>query len=159
MPGVLSLKASQYYAHPRNAFWRIMGSIYGFSAESSYESRVEMLKASGVAVWDVLHSCVRTGSLDSAIQKGSRVPNDFKSFFKQHPHIKFVGFNGTEAEKSFNTYVLPHLNVSGIAFARLPSSSTAHAIPLELKVAAWQAAVGAQPRIPEDVPKTVARTF
>lgn len=143
MPGVLSLKAKQYYAHPRNAFWRIMASIYGFSADLPYESRVEQLKASGVALWDVLHACVRVGSLDSAIEKGSRVPNNFQSFFQQHPRINFVGFNGVEAERSFNTYALPHLDISGISFARLPSSSPAHAVSLEQKVAAWRAALGA----------------
>ena len=143
MPGVLSLKANQYYAHPRNAFWRIMASIYGFSAESHYEIRVEKLKASGLALWDVLHACVRQGSLDSAIEEGSRVPNNFQSFFEQHPHIKIVGFNGGEAEKSFKTYVLPQLSISGISFARLPSSSPAHAVSLEQKVAAWRAALGA----------------
>jgi TDG/mug DNA glycosylase family protein len=143
MPGVLSLKTNQYYAHPRNAFWRIMASIYGFSAELPYESRVEALKASGVALWDVLHACVRVGSLDSAIEQGSRVPNNFQSFFQQHPFLKFVGFNGAEAEESFNTYVMPHLNVSGIAFARLPSSSPTHAVSLGQKVAAWRVALGA----------------
>jgi TDG/mug DNA glycosylase family protein len=143
MPGVLSLKANQYYAHPRNAFWRIMGSIYGFSAELPYESRVGKLKASGVALWDVLHACVRVGSLDSAIEKGSRVPNDFKSFFQQHPHIRVVGFNGAEAEKSFNIYVMPHLHVSGVAFTRLPSSSPAYTVSLEEKVAAWRQALDA----------------
>lgn len=145
MPGVQSLKARQYYAHPRNAFWRIMASIYGFSAELPYESRVEKLKASGVALWDVLHACVRIGSLDSDIEKGSRVPNDFQSFFQQHPHIKFVGFNGAEAEKSFNIYVLSQLNVSGVTFARLPSSSPAHTVSFEKKVAAWQVALGKLP--------------
>jgi double-stranded uracil-DNA glycosylase len=150
MPGVLSLKANQYYAHPRNAFWRIMSSIYGFSAEAPYESRVEKLKASGVALWDVLHVCVRVGSLDSAIEAGSRVPNDFPSFFQQHPHIKFVGFNGAEAEKCFSIYALPHLNVSGITFARLPSSSPAHAVSLEKKVAAWRVAFGANKALHPD---------
>ena len=138
MPGVLSLKANQYYAHPRNAFWRIMASIYGFSAEWPYEIRVEKLKASGVALWDVLHACVRVGSLDSSIEEWSRVPNDFQSFFQRHPHIRSVGFNGAEAEKSFGIYALPHLSVSGITFARLPSSSPAHAVSLEQKVAAWR---------------------
>lgn len=141
MPGVLSLEANQYYAHPRNAFWQIMSSIYGFSDELPYESRVEKLKASGVAIWDVLQSCIRIGSLDSAIEKGSRVANDFQSFFKQHPHIKLVGFNGAEAEKSFVTYVLPNLDVSGITFARLPSSSPAHAVSLQKKIAAWRMAL------------------
>jgi len=143
MPGVLSLKANQYYAHPRNAFWRIMASIYGFSAELPYDTRVEKLKSSGVALWDVLHSCVRVGSLDSAIEAGSRVPNDFQAFFQQHPGIKFVGFNGAEAEKSFAKYSLPHLNVSGIRFARLPSSSPAHAVSVEQKTATWRLALGA----------------
>lgn len=141
MPGVVSLQANQYYAHPRNAFWRIMANIYGFNAELPYESRVAQLKASGVAVWDVLHTCIRPGSLDSSIEKGSRVPNDFQSFFKQHPSIKLVGFNGAESEKSFTSYVLPHLDTGDIRFVRLPSSSPAHAIPLEKKIASWQLAL------------------
>lgn len=141
MPGVLSLKAKQYYAHPRNAFWRIMASVYGFSAELPYESRVEKLKASRVALWDVLHECARVGSLDSAIEKGSRVPNDFQSFFQQYPQIRCVAFNGAEAEKSFNKFALPHLNISGIRFVRLPSSSPAHAISFDQKIAAWRMAL------------------
>lgn len=104
MPGVLSLRASQYYAHPRNAFWPIMASLYGFNAALPYTQRVGLLQAAGVAVWDVLHSCVRPGSLDSAIAQGTRVPNDIETFLRQHPHIKLVGFNGAEAEKSFRAY-------------------------------------------------------
>jgi double-stranded uracil-DNA glycosylase len=138
MPGEMSLKANQYYAHPRNAFWPIMANIYGFSATTNYKSRTESLKASGIALWDVLHSCVRVGSLDSAIQKGSRVPNDFQSFFQQHTHIKLVAFNGTEAEKSFNVYVLPGLDINDVRFVRLPSSSPAHAVSLDKKIAAWR---------------------
>jgi double-stranded uracil-DNA glycosylase len=138
MPGELSLKSNQYYAHPRNAFWPIMASLYGFSATSNYESRTESLKTSGIALWDVLHSCIRVGSLDSAIEKGSRVPNDFQSFFQQHTHIKLVAFNGTEAEKSFNTYVLPGLQLNNLRFVRLPSSSPAHAVSFDKKIAAWR---------------------
>lgn len=66
MPGVLSLQAGEYYAHPQNAFWRIMASIFGFSAELPYESRARALKGSGVAVWDVLHACVRLPSTSPA---------------------------------------------------------------------------------------------
>lgn len=144
MPGVLSLKANQYYAHPRNAFWQIMGSIYGFDAESSYEDRVERLTVSDVAVWDVLHTCVRPGSLDSAIENRSQIANDFELFFKQHLNIKLVGFNGEKAEKSFNKLCLPRLNISSISFVRLPSSSPAHTLPLEQKIEAWRNALGAQ---------------
>lgn len=142
MPGVLSLQAQQYYAHPRNAFWYIMASLYGFSVELPYTERAEQLKASGIALWDVLHSCVRPGSLDSAIAHGTRVPNDFANFFKQYPHIRLIGFNGAEAEKSFNAYVLPDLDVSGIRFVRLPSTSPAHAaLSLAQKVAVWRTAL------------------
>ena len=143
MPGVLSLKANQYYAHPRNAFWRIMSSLYGVRAEAPYEIRTQALKASGVALWDVLHTCVRAGSLDSAIEKGSRVPNDFPAFFQRHRNIRVVGFNGMEAKRSFDRYVLPHLDVSDVTFALLPSSSPANTIALETKVAAWRDALGA----------------
>ncbi|HAJ72939.1 MAG TPA: DNA-deoxyinosine glycosylase [Methylophilaceae bacterium] len=141
MPGVLSLKASQYYAHPRNAFWHIMASIYGFDAGMPYAHRVEALKASQVALWDVLHSCIRQGSLDSAIETGSRVPNDFQSFFSDHPNIKLVGFNGNEAEKSFRLFVLPKLSVTNIEFVRLPSTSPAHTMHMEKKIEAWRAAL------------------
>ena len=138
MPGAASLKSNQYYAHPRNAFWRIMARIFKFSAEAPYETRVEALNASGVALWDVLHSCVRPGSLDSAIEAGSRVPNNFSSFFKNHSNIKLVGFNGSEAEKSFSKYAQPNLGTNDISFVCLPSSSPANTITLEKKIEAWE---------------------
>jgi TDG/mug DNA glycosylase family protein len=146
MPGVLSLKAGQYYAHPRNAFWPIMASLYDFSLASSYESRVQSLKDSHIAVWDVLHSCVRVGSLDSAIVNGSRIANDFRSFFKHHPNITLIAFNGSEAEKSFKTYVLRELDlrevgIGDVTFVRLPSSSPAHTKSLEQKIEAWKRAL------------------
>ena len=144
LPGVQSLKANQYYAHPRNAFWRIMAEIFGFNVELPYESRVDALTGSGVALWDVLHACDRVGSLDSAIEAGSRVPNDFADFFKLHTNIRLVCFNGAEAEKSFNVFVLPRLTVSGIKYARLPSTSPAHAVSFEKKLAAWRDVLGAQ---------------
>jgi hypoxanthine-DNA glycosylase len=143
MPGVRSLEANQYYAHPRNAFWRIMASICKFNAEAPYEARVEALKASGVALWDVLHTCERPGSLDSAIKAGSRFPNDFRAFFKGHPNIRLIGFNGAEAERSFLKYVQPGLSIEGISLKRLPSSSPAHAVSLEKKIGAWRKALGA----------------
>lgn len=141
MPGVLSLKANQYYAHPRNAFWVIMGNLYNFDAYCSYESRVNNLKKSHVALWDVLHSCVRPGSLDSSIKNDSRICNDFKSFFSQYTNIRLIAFNGTEAEKSFNKYVLPGLNLFNLRFIRLPSSSPAHTKTLEYKIEAWRKAL------------------
>jgi hypoxanthine-DNA glycosylase len=119
-----------------------MASIHSFDAESCYEKRIDALKAAGIALWDVLHACARRGSLDIAIEVGSRVPNDFGSFLAQHHCIKVIAFNGTEAEASFNTYVLPHLQVDGMKFVRLPSSSPAHARSLEHKIAVWREALG-----------------
>jgi len=138
IPGEISLQTNQYYAHPRNAFWRIMGSLFNFSAELPYEARIEALTKSGVAVWDVLQACVRSGSLDSAIKAGSRVPNEFQLFFNSHPKIQTVGFNGAEAKKSFTRYVLPRLNSRGLRCVGLPSSSPAHAVSWQKKRDAWR---------------------
>lgn len=145
MPGVASLRAQQYYAHPRNHFWPIMANIVGFDAAAPYAQRVAALTGAGIAVWDVLQSCVRPGSLDSAIQAGTRVPNDFAAFFAAHPAIRQVLFNGAEAEKSFNAHVLKGLQAAaGLRCVRLPSTSPAHAVGFEYKLAAWRAALARQ---------------
>jgi len=145
MPGVASLAANQYYAHPRNAFWPIMGELVGAGPDLAYEARVERLIARQIAVWDVLKTCVRGGSLDSSIDEESIVPNDFAEFFAQHPEITRVYFNGGKAESVFRRLVLPTLGVRGetIQFARLPSTSPAHAArSFEKKVEAWQVVIG-----------------
>ena len=80
MPGIVSLRENQYYAHPQNAFWRIAGAILGFDAASPYAVRVALLRAAGIAVWDVLKSCTRQGSLDSDIVHATAVPNDLPAF-------------------------------------------------------------------------------
>lgn len=145
MPGELSLKHQQYYAHPRNAFWCIMAELFQFNADAPYRQRTEALKASGVALWDVLHACVRPGSLDSSIETGSRVANDLPTFLADHPHIEMIAFNGTEAEKSFNRYVQPHLSTTRLRLVRLPSTSPAHAVAVEKKIAIWQYRLGLCP--------------
>ena len=138
MPGLASLAANQYYAHPRNGFWRIMADIYGFNPASNYDSKVESLNASGVAVWDVLQSCERFGSLDSAIINSSRVCNDFQTFFEQYSEIKLIGFNGSEAQKSFNKLVLPKVYLKDLSYVLLPSTSPANTQSLEQKIAVWK---------------------
>ncbi len=141
MPGAASLRAQQYYAHPRNSFWPIMASVVGIDASAPYPQRVAALTEAGVAVWDVLRNCVRPGSLDSSIAAGTRVPNDFQSFFDAHPGIGLVCFNGGEAQQSFNRLVLPGLRASGLRYVRLPSTSPAHALAFSQKLAAWRAAM------------------
>src|SRR3954451_23432881 len=88
MPGAASLRAGQYYAHPRNAFWTIIGELLGFDARLDYAARIDHLAAARIAVWDVLQSCERPGSLDSNIDRQSVVPNDFPGFFAAHPRIE-----------------------------------------------------------------------
>ncbi len=127
MPSKASLLANQYYAHPRNAFWPIMGALFGAGPEAPYARRVRVLKQAGVAVWDVLASCTRGSSLDSDIDERSIVPNDFASFFRAHPRIERVFFNGAKAEASFRRHVLPRLAVAALRFERLPSTSPANA--------------------------------
>src|SRR4051812_26217773 len=140
MPGAASLRASQYYAYPHNTFWPIMGALFGAGPEMTYEKRVIALRRAGLALWDVLASCAREGSLDSNIDEGSIVPNDFRRFFDAHPRVRHVFFNGAKAEATFNRYVRPDLREGNLRFARLPSTSPAHAsLPLSRKVQAWRA--------------------
>lgn len=80
MPGKVSLREQQYYAHPQNLFWRITAEILGFDATSAYPLRVSSLKDHGVALWDVLQSCTRESSLDADIVAHTIVPNDFGRF-------------------------------------------------------------------------------
>ncbi|MEN1679453.1 MAG: DNA-deoxyinosine glycosylase [Planctomycetota bacterium] len=142
MPGVASLEAGEYYAHPRNAFWPIMGELFGARPELPYAERCRRLQASGVAVWDVLRECRREGSLDSAIDRGSEVANDFRSLFHRCPRIVRVSFNGQKAEAAFRRHVLPGLDPAlsvRLTLIRLPSTSPAHAgRSSEQKLAEWR---------------------
>ncbi len=141
MPGKESLRQRQYYAHPANAFWRIMGEIAGAHPALPYAERLEKLKASGIALWDVLHSCEREGSLDSDIAEEEA--NDFATFFARHPGITHVFFNGAKAEQSFRRFVAGKQKVPPLEFHRLPSTSPAHAgMRYADKLRAWRAAIG-----------------
>jgi hypoxanthine-DNA glycosylase len=139
MPGAASLAAGRYYAHPRNAFWRIMAELLGFDPQAPYATRARALCAARVALWDVLHSCVRRGSLDTMIVNDSEVANDFRAFFRAHPRIDTVCFNGAKAEASYRRHVLPGI-AAGFRYVRLPSTSPAHAgLSYARKLAAWRA--------------------
>jgi TDG/mug DNA glycosylase family protein len=143
MPGVRSIELNQYYGHPRNAFWRIMGEVYGFDPASPYETRINLLQNARLAVWDVLKQCVRPGSLDSAIQHQGMVPNGFADFFATHTGIERVCFNGAQSAALFRRYVLPSLVIqSKCEWCALPSTSPAHAaMSFEKKLALWRASL------------------
>jgi hypoxanthine-DNA glycosylase len=131
MPGEASLRA-----HQRNAFWHIMGNLFGAGPSLPYHERVAILQSVGVALWDSLQACVRTGSLDVSITE--EVANDFPAFFAKYPNITHVFFNGSKAEKAFRRHALPTLPRDHHIFARLPSTSPAQAaMRLNAKVGAW----------------------
>ena len=140
MPGLASLRLQQYYGHPQNTFWKIVGEVLGFDPALAYELRTAALVERRVALWDVLASCVREGSLDADIDDASVAANDFATFFDAHPLIVRVCFNGAKAESVYRKHVLPQLDTSrGIHYLRLPSTSPAHAgMRLQAKAEAWR---------------------
>ncbi len=144
MPGKASLLAQQYYAHPRNAFWKIMEQLYGIASDAPYAERLRRLTNNRVALWDVMSACHRESSLDSDIVDASIVPNDFAAFFAAHPNIDHVYFNGAKAESSYRRHVSPTLaDPDPVGYLRLPSTSPAHAsLSLQQKLAAWKRIAG-----------------
>lgn len=143
IPGVASLTARQYYAHPRNAFWPIMSAITRVPADAGYARRLAALEAAHIALWDVLQSCVRAGSLDADIDDDTIVANDFAAFLHGHRRITHVFFNGGKAEQAFRRHVQRDVTVAfpGLQYVRLPSTSPANAsYSLVRKAERWQAA-------------------
>jgi len=139
-PGPLSLESSQYYAHQRNVFWRIMADLLGFELNTKYNDRVRILKNSEIAVWDVLASCEREGALDRNIQ--NPIANNFKSFLARHRRVEKVFFNGHAAESLYRRLVQSREMDGSIQYCYLPSTSPANARTLfEQKIAAWQTIV------------------
>lgn len=137
MPSAMSLASGEYYGNPRNAFWRIMGSLYGFAASAAYPERASALTSHGIAVWDVLRSCRRVGSLDSAVERDSMVPNDFGAFFTAQPSLERVVFNGAAAEANYRRLV----GSPPLPYVRLPSTSPAQTMRFQGKLSAWRAAL------------------
>lgn len=141
MPGRLSLAAAEYYAHPRNGFWHIMGRLYGADFALSYERRLAILLANGIGLWDVIASCTRTTSLDADIDDGSITANDFYSLLTRYPAIEQLLFNGNKAEHTFKRYVGSALAgpFHQLRLERLTSTSPANArYTLEKKIALWR---------------------
>lgn len=140
LPSQQSLIKQQYYGHPRNAFWPIMAKLLGADPEIDYVERTRLLISRGIAVWDVLKSGSRPGSMDAAIDKNSAVPNDFATLFSNHPEIKLVCFNGQAAEQLFRKLVPMDIQESfaAVRFVTMPSTSPAYAaMKFEEKLQHW----------------------
>jgi hypoxanthine-DNA glycosylase len=137
MPGEASLAAQQYYAHPRNQFWRIIAGACGIDAELPYGERLEHLQAHGLALWDVLASCERRGSLDSAIEHHTAVANDVPGLLQRCRGIRRICCNGGTAfaalRRSFAAQLVQVtgaadlVRLDGVEVLRLPSTSPANA--------------------------------
>lgn len=142
LPGAESLRRAEYYAKSRNAFWPIMGELFGAGLELPYLQRLDSLKNAGLALWDVCASARREGSLDSAIR--DIAANDFATFFLGHPDIRLICFNGQSAARFFERLAAPHLPQVALDMPRriLPSTSPAHAsLRFEHKLALWRGAL------------------
>lgn len=137
LPGVRSITDQQYYAHPQNAFWPIMGELFGVSG--NYDERCAALAHHKIAVWDVLRASVRPGSLDADIQQETASANDFKAFFQTHASLELLVFNGKKAEQLFRRMVADehrqiHRQIG------LPSTSPAYAaMSFKSKLELWRA--------------------
>ena len=133
-PGVASLRAQQYYGHPRNHFWPILSALWGVDlGAASYEQRIEVARAHGLGIWDVYASCEREGSLDSAIENARF--NDLASLTRIAPTLQAIAHNGGESARAMR-----HTRALGLPVHRLPSTSPANASwSFERKLDAWRA--------------------
>ena len=134
LPGDRSLAAQRYYAHPQNQFWQLMSPVVGCNlATLDYEDRLAALRASGVALWDVIGSARRTGSSDAAILDAEG--NDIVALIGRLPELRAVAFNGGTALKQGLKLLGP--NYAGPTIVALPSSSPLHTIGVAAKQPAW----------------------
>jgi double-stranded uracil-DNA glycosylase len=142
-PSEASLAAGQYYAHPRNQFWRILGNLLQQPLhETPYRQRLAVLLAHGLGLWDVLGACERAGSLDADIRAARA--NDFAPLRRRAPKLARVLFNGQAAGR-----FAPQFHQAGLEVAVLPSTSPAHAgMSLEQKLACWRAAFESPVQVP-----------
>ena len=145
LPGVASLRAGQYYAHPRNLFWPIMGALFGAAPTLPYRERVRALEAAGVCVWDVLAEATRPGSADAAIEAATARAHDIRGLLLRHRGVHTVAFNGGTAARLYRRLVLaqlPPVRVASLRHVTLPSTSPAHAaLDGAAKLRAWRRAL------------------
>ena len=139
LPSRQSLERNEYYANPRNAFWRLMAEIFDMPAAMDYSDRARLLITKGIGVWDVLASSSRRGSLDADIDPRTATANDFDRFFQEHPGVDRVFFNGRKAGELFARLGCEASLVADQELVTLPSTSPAFAaMPYAEKLAKWQ---------------------
>lgn len=136
MSGIKSLEEQQYYAHPQNRFWKVMGNICNEPklSELDYETKLKTLLNNNIVLWDTIKSCKREGSLDSDIQ--NEKPNDIRKLLKTYPNIETICLNGNKSYSAFKKY-FPVL-FEKYACHRMPSTSPANArYSLNILIKEW----------------------
>ncbi|MGI6697840.1 MAG: DNA-deoxyinosine glycosylase [Clostridia bacterium] len=133
MPGRESLRKNEYYGHPRNQFWNIIYSLFGREPDEEYEKKVAFLREKGIALWDVIKSCRREGSMDANIT--CEEVNDFDWLFGRYPGIRHVFFNGGKAYDTFRKRV--GFKYEGVGYTKLGSTSPANVKPFESRLEEW----------------------
>ena len=134
MPGVQSIKAQQYYANPRYQFWRMIYTIFSMPLDQDYNHRILFTRQKGIALWDVISSCNRVGSLDANIE--NETVHDVKGLLENYPNLRLVAFNGTKAFEVYKKQV--GFDDEGVDYRVFPSTSPANTMAFEDKLEAWR---------------------
>ncbi|MBE0393613.1 DNA-deoxyinosine glycosylase [Flavobacterium sp. PL002] len=133
MPGIASIEKQEYYAHPRNHFWKIMYTLLSeIPVDEKFENKIKLLQNHHIGLWDVLENCERKGSLDVNIK--NQKENDFESLLEKYPGIKKIVFNGKESHKYF---FKKFGQIKGITYYVMPSTSPANTMSFDKKLEYW----------------------
>ena len=133
MPGAMSLEKQEYYAHPRNHFWKIICTLFAaLPIPINFEDKIKILKENKIGIWDVLENCERKGSLDIHIKNHKE--NDFETLLKKFPRIRKIVFNGKQSHAFF---IKKFGQIEGITYFVMPSTSPANTMSFENKLNNW----------------------
>lgn len=134
MPGERSLQQQQYYGHKGNQFWKLIFTLFDKPISHDYDEKKLILLDKGLALWDVLQHCERTGSADSTIKND--IPNDFIAFYEKFPGIRHVFFSSGKARELYQKHVIKNENLT---YYQLPSPSSANTWKtFEEKLTEWK---------------------
>lgn len=133
IPGVKSLEKQQYYGHPQNKFWKIIFELFNEELTGDYAKRIQVLKKYHIALWDVIDSCERKGSLDSEIK--NEEANQIPELLEEYPNIKAIFCNGGKSYKNLQKILGKNVR---IPIVLLPSTSPLHTISFERKLEDWK---------------------
>ena len=133
MPGAKSLEMNQYYAFPQNQFWKIMFHLFDAEFSDDYETRIDLIKQNKIALWDVIESCERKGSLDTEIK--AEIDNDIPQLIENHSNIKMIFCNGQKSYKNLLKILGKNFKIPILV---LPSTSPLHTVRFEEKLESWK---------------------